>query len=139
MVPHLKFVLLLYRRENEHKKNFVILIETSVIHFFLFVTEVLLAVNLDLGGQLSWSAIFTPLYVLIFISLPGCILSCCVRKCNVEVSSLPHLLLSLLCTVLVQLEVLGFINLLQLIFLGIRLDEAVMWRWAVSCLLVIIF
>ena len=31
-----------------------------------------------------------------------------------------------------QLEVLGMCNLLQVIFLGIRLDRVVEWRWAVS-------
>lgn len=32
----------------------------------------------------------------------------------------------------VQLELLGIVNLLQIIFLGIQLDGVVSWSWAVS-------
>lgn len=101
------------RKEKEQRQNFVAMLQSSLLQFIIFVEEILIAINLDLNGRLSWPAVFVPLYVLSVVSLAACILSCALKKCNVE------------------LEILGFINLLQLIFLGVRLEGVVMWRWAV--------
>ena len=38
----------------------------------------------------------------------------------------------MLAAFLLQLELLAIVNLLQLVFLGIRLDSVVMWKWTVS-------
>lgn len=101
------------RKEREHRNNFVALLNSAFLQFVVFIEEILIAINLDLNGRLSWPAIFTPLYILSVISLVSCVFSCCLKRCNVE------------------LELLGFINLLQLIFLGVRLEGVVTWRWVV--------
>lgn len=61
------------------------MVQSLILQFILFVTEILLAVNLD-TGRILWAAVFIPLYILALISIPSCILSCCIRKCSVEVS-----------------------------------------------------
>ena len=61
------------------------MLQSSILQFIVFIEEVLLAVNLDLGGCLSWPAVFVPLYVLSVVSVVACIFSCCAKRCNVEV------------------------------------------------------
>ncbi len=48
----------------------------------ILLTEVLIVVNLDREGIMSWAAIFTPLYLLVVLSSVSCILSCCCYKMN---------------------------------------------------------
>ncbi len=128
-----------HRKEKEQRHNFVAMLQSSLLQFIIFVEEILIAINLDLNGRLSWPAVFVPLYVLSVVSLAACILSCALKKCNVEVGVeggcgwWVWLWPAMITFFFVQLEILGFINLLQLIFLGVRLEGVVMWRWAVSC------
>lgn len=77
----------LNRREKENRHNFITMLLSSLLQFVVFVEEVLVAINLDLNGRLSWPAVFVPLYILSVVSLVACIFSCCTKRCNVEVTS----------------------------------------------------
>lgn len=61
------------------------MMQSSVLQFFLFIAEILVAINLDLEGRLPWSGLFAPLYILVIISIGACIISCCIKRCNIEV------------------------------------------------------
>ena len=56
---------------------------SSLLQFPIFLTELLVAVNLDTGDH-QWRAVFTPLYLLPLLYTPPCIWGC-FRKRNVDV------------------------------------------------------
>jgi len=58
---------------------------STLQQFLLFLGELLIAVNLDMGGALSWGATFTPFYLLVVLSSVSCILNCLFKRLNVEV------------------------------------------------------
>lgn len=74
-----------YRKDLANRRNFLAMIQSALLQLVIFVEEILIAVNLDLNGRLSWGAIFTPFYMLFVFSIAGCIFSCCIKKINVEV------------------------------------------------------
>ena len=86
--PSEKYPSFLFRRDPGHRKYFVGMLQSAILQLVIFVQEILLAINLDLRGRLSWAAIFTPLYVLFVVSIAGCIFSCCIKNCSVEVGGL---------------------------------------------------
>ena len=74
-----------YRQDDVSKRNFVAMLQFAILQFPIFLTELLIVVNIESNGRHSWTAIFAPMYVLSFLSIAGCILSCCVKRFNVEV------------------------------------------------------
>ena len=131
------FVIYAYRQDDNGKRHFVAMLQFAILQFPIFLTELLIVVNIESNGRHSWTAIFTPMYILSFLSIAACILSCCVKRFSVEVkinimnSYYCYLILGSLCVSL-QLEVLAMVNILQLLFLGVRLDGFVCWSWGVS-------
>lgn len=62
------------------------MISSAILQFVLLISEILIAVNLDMNGKLYWLAIFSPLYLLVILCVFSCVLSCCyLKRCNVEV------------------------------------------------------
>jgi hypothetical protein len=98
------------REEREHLYHLKGLILSPLLQFPIFLAELLVAVNLDTGDH-QWRAVFTPLYLLPLLYIPPCIWGC-FRKRNVD------------------LELLGIFSLVQVIFLGIKMDRVVVWKWA---------
>ena len=64
-----------YREEEEHSHHITALLLSAGLQSLLWVTEVLIAVNID-TGRLPWSATFSPLYLLAVVSVPACIWNC---------------------------------------------------------------
>ena len=85
---------------------------SATLQLPVFIAELLVVINIETGAH-SWRAVFTPLYLLCALSIPACVWECW-RGRGVE------------------LELLSMLNLLQFIFLGLRLDGVVEWSWAVS-------
>ena len=61
------------------------MMQSAILQLLIFIEEILIAINLDQRGRLSWVAVFTPLYMLAVVSIVACIFSCCIKRCNVEV------------------------------------------------------
>ena len=62
------------------------MLSSTSLQLVLLIGEILIAVKLD-TRILSWSAIFTPFYILVILSSVSCVLSCCCcRKFSIEVS-----------------------------------------------------
>ena len=115
------------------KRHFVAMLQFAILQFPIFLTELLIVVNIESNGRHSWTAIFTPMYVLSFLSIGACILSCCIKRFSVEVKIKFHDVgLTKDSAVSLQLEVLAMVNILQLLFLGVQLDGFVSWSWGVS-------
>lgn len=100
------------RRDSEHKKLFAAMIVSSVLQLPLFVTELMVVINLENGGLFRWTAVFTPLYFLALLSIAPVLWSCCLKRTF-------------------DIGLLSVGGLLQFLFLGIRLDRFVSWTWAV--------
>jgi hypothetical protein len=101
----------LRQQDPDNVYHFKALILSPLLQLPVFLTELLVAINLDTGAHL-WRAIFTPLYILPLLYILPCIWGV-YRKRSVD------------------LEVLGIFSLLQVIFLAIRLDGVVQWKWAI--------
>ena len=67
------------------RHHFVAMLQFAILQFPIFLTELLVVVNIESNGQHSWTAIFTPMYVLSLLSIGACILSCCIKRFSVEV------------------------------------------------------
>ena len=72
------------RQDESHQYHFKALIVSAVLQLPLFLTEILIAVNIDSGGVMPWRSVFTPLYLLIILSIPSCVWACW-RKRTYEV------------------------------------------------------
>lgn len=79
------FFLPLSSKERDNLRYFIAMISSAILQLVLLISEILIAINLDRTEKLSWSAIFTPLYLLTCLSISACVLSCCLKRCNVEV------------------------------------------------------
>ena len=84
----------LHRQESEHLYHFKALILSTLLQLPIFLTELLVAINLDTRAH-QWRAIFTLLYALPLIYTFPCIWSC-FRKRMLDVS---HTLTSLYCII----------------------------------------
>ncbi|XP_065884380.1 transmembrane protein 185B-like [Dysidea avara] len=111
------------REDEDQRIHFKAIIVSSILQGILFLQEILIVVNVE-SGKHEWRAIFTPAYFLCLLCIFACIWSCWRRRG-------------------VELELLGILNILQLVFLGIRLDELVEWTWAVvlipTWILIVVF
>ena len=73
----------MYRQEDDHKHHFISLILSTVLQFFLTISELLVVINLD-TSSMPWSAVFTPMYIMAVASIPVCIWGCW-KKRGIEV------------------------------------------------------
>ncbi len=63
------------------------MIVSVLLQLLILITEILVVINLDVYDiPIPWSAVFCPLYLLMFISIPSCIWGC-YRKQGIEVST----------------------------------------------------
>ena len=71
------------REEDEHVYQFKAMLTSASLQVPIFLTELFISINID-TNSMPWSAVFTPLYLLWFLSIPSCIWGC-YRKRSVEV------------------------------------------------------
>lgn len=88
------------------------MIISASLQFLVFLTELLIAINIDTHDTIPWSVVFVPMYILSIVSIPTCIWNC-YRKRSIEI------------------ELLSMTSFIQFIFLSIKLDNAVNWTWAI--------
>lgn len=77
--------MLLCRNDSEQKRHFVAMVLSFILHIPLFLTELLVVINIEADSVHSWTAIFSPMYLLSILCIGSCVLSCCLKRCNVEV------------------------------------------------------
>ena len=79
------FLLCLCRQDHTYKQQLVTMLQYAILQVPVFLTELLVVINIESNSRHSWTAIFTPLYILSFLSIAACILSCCIKVFTVEV------------------------------------------------------
>ncbi|RUS73949.1 hypothetical protein EGW08_018287 [Elysia chlorotica] len=100
-----------YRTEADSAGQFTAMILTWGEHMVLLTFEVLAVFNLQ-SGTSKWLVAFVPLFVLSVFSIGACIWSVKHRRsCELE----------LFCAA----------NVLQFIFLALKLDDVIEWRWVI--------
>ncbi|KAF2369175.1 Transmembrane Fragile-X-F-associated protein [Trinorchestia longiramus] len=100
-----------YRLEGQSSIQYRALLISLGIHLFILLFELLLADNLETGRH-SWLSVFTPLIVISLVSIAACIWGV---KHNRSI----------------ELELYCSVNLLQFIFIALRLDGYISWPWEV--------
>uniref|UniRef100_A0A6A7G8K4 Transmembrane protein 185A-like n=2 Tax=Hirondellea gigas TaxID=1518452 RepID=A0A6A7G8K4_9CRUS len=100
-----------YRLEGQSSIQYRALLISLGIHLFLLLFELLLADKLNTGRH-SWLSVFTPLIVVSLLSIAACIWGV---KHNRSI----------------ELELYCSVNLLQFIFIALRLDHYIGWPWEV--------
>ena len=60
------------------------MITSAGLQFLVFLTELLIAINIDTQDTIPWSVVFVPMYILSIVSIPTCIWNC-YRKRSIEV------------------------------------------------------
>ena len=73
----------LIRDDSELRYQFKSMLLSVLFQFFLFLTQLLVAINID-TSSIPWSAAFSPLFILPFLSSPACFWNC-YRKRSYEV------------------------------------------------------
>ncbi len=106
------FFICFLRYERETFTQFKAMTMSFIANTILFIFELLICQNLE-EFNILWMLCFVPLLVLAIISLPVCIWS--IRHDRSY-----------------EMELLCSFNLLQFIFIGLRLDAFINWSWAVS-------
>lgn len=71
------------REEKENIYQFKSMLFTTGLQVIIFVAELLTAVNID-TNVIPWLAVFSPMYLLSFVSIPFCVWGC-YRKRSFEV------------------------------------------------------
>eukprot|EP00731_Ephydatia_muelleri_P030808 Em0022g322a len=102
------------REDPTYRFHFSAMVQSAAFQLLLLLTEILTAANLE-TRSMPWRAVFTPVYVLLPAASVGLVWSCC-KKRTVEIQTV---------------EIAGMVSFLQFIFLGIRLDGLVHWRWVI--------
>ncbi|CAL1545989.1 unnamed protein product [Lymnaea stagnalis] len=100
-----------YRQEASSANQYKAMIVSCGEHLALLMFELLVVINLESDGH-NWLIVFIPLFILSVFCIGACIW--CVkndRSCELE----------LFCAV----------NILQFIFLALRLDNIIVWSWVI--------
>ncbi|XP_031559342.1 transmembrane protein 185-like isoform X2 [Actinia tenebrosa] len=100
-----------YRGEGESYVEFKAMIISLFLHLLLFIFEILVCINLR-HKMFEWRIMFMPLYVLSSISIIACVWGFRHDRS-------------------VELETVFSVNILQFIFLALKLDNVIRWQWAV--------
>ncbi|XP_018006602.1 transmembrane protein 185A [Hyalella azteca] len=100
-----------YRLEGQSAIQYRALLISLGIHLFILLFELLLADNLETGRH-SWLSVFSPLIVISLVSIAACIWGV---KHNRSI----------------ELELYCSVNLLQFIFVALKLDGYIAWPWEV--------
>lgn len=73
------------RDDEQYTYQFKSMIISVCLQLYIIWVEIMTVVNLDVGDTpIPWSAVFSPIYILMLISIPSCIWGC-YRKRGVEV------------------------------------------------------
>ena len=75
----------LFREDSELTYQFKSMLLSVFFQSFLFITQLLIAVNID-TSSMPWSVTLSPLFLLPFFSVPSCLWNC-YRKRSYEVSN----------------------------------------------------
>jgi hypothetical protein len=94
-------------------KGMLISFTTNLI---LFSFELIVCEKLETNRDISWSICFIPLFILSLISTVTCIWSIRYDRSY-------------------ELELIFSLNILQFVFIALRLDSTITWSWVVSILL----
>ncbi|EDO35343.1 predicted protein [Nematostella vectensis] len=100
-----------YRGEGESHVEFKAMIICLILHLLLLIFELLVCINLG-GRNYQWRIMFMPLYVLSSLSIIACVWGFRHDRS-------------------VELETVFSVNILQFIFLALKLDDVIKWRWVV--------
>jgi hypothetical protein len=100
------------RYERDAFTQFKAMILSYITNTILFIFELLTCQNLE-EYNILWMLCFVPLLILAIVSLPICIWS--IRHDRSH-----------------EMELLCALNLLQFIFIALRLDSFISWSWGVS-------
>ncbi|XP_028397658.1 transmembrane protein 185B-like [Dendronephthya gigantea] len=100
-----------YRQDGDGNAEFKAMILSLIIHILLLLFEILLCNNIN-EKKYSWILAFTPIYIICPLSVMFCIWE------------LRH-------DRSVEFEMIFAVNILQFIFLSLKLDNVVTWSWVV--------
>ncbi|XP_029206724.1 transmembrane protein 185A-like [Acropora muricata] len=101
-----------YRGEGESHIDFKAMIISLVLHLLLLLFEIFVCINLGGSHHFPWRLMFMPLYVLSSLSIVACIWGFRHERS-------------------VELETVFSVNVLQFVFLSLRLDKVILWSWVV--------
>jgi hypothetical protein len=94
------------------------MITSFTTNIFLLIFELLMCLNLE-ESNLSWVICFVPLLILSLLSI------------GISIWSIRY-------SRSYEIELFCAINILQFIFIALRLDNIITWSWAVSLFIIII-
>ncbi|KAJ6663331.1 hypothetical protein lerEdw1_010468 [Lerista edwardsae] len=117
-----------YRAEGETCVEFKAMLIAVGIHLLLLMFEVLVCDGIERGTRF-WLLVFMPLFFVSPVSVAACVWGFRHDR-SLEVR-LP------LCAGCEQLEILCSVNILQFIFIALRLDEIIKWPWLVCKILLV--
>ncbi|KAK2552642.1 Transmembrane protein 185B [Acropora cervicornis] len=98
--------------EGESHIDFKAMIISLVLHLLLLLFEIFVCINLGGSHHFPWRLMFMPLYVLSSLSIVACIWGFRHERS-------------------VELETVFSVNVLQFVFLSLRLDKVILWSWVV--------
>ncbi|KAL4221162.1 hypothetical protein ACF0H5_019421 [Mactra antiquata] len=101
----------LYRLEGDSFIQFKAMVMTTSMHLMLLVFDILACDNLETGNH-SWMFVFIPLMFMSIVAIGFCVWA---------IKNERSFELELLCSV----------NILQFIFLALRLDQVIKWSWVI--------
>ncbi|XP_040491898.1 transmembrane protein 185A isoform X1 [Ursus maritimus] len=125
-----------YRAEGETCVEFKAMLIAVGIHLLLLMFEVLVCDRIERGSHF-WLLVFMPLFFVSPVSVAACVWGFRHDR-SLEVPKEPERKgwdpeLSLGYEKEVQLEILCSVNILQFIFIALRLDKIIHWPWLVVC------
>lgn len=101
------------RFETETFVQFKAMLISFSSNLILFIFEVVVCEKLETASPISWSICFIPLFILSLVSIGTCIWS--IRHDRSY-----------------EMELFCSLNLLQFLFISLRLDETIKWSWVVN-------
>ncbi|KAE8584444.1 hypothetical protein XENTR_v10020969 [Xenopus tropicalis] len=103
-----------YRAEGETCVEFKAMLIAVGIHLLLLMFEVLVCDRIERGNHYFWLLVFMPLFFVSPVSVAACVWGFRHDRS-------------------LELEILCSVNILQFIFIALRLDRIITWPWLVVC------
>lgn len=103
-----------YRAEGETCVEFKAMLIAVGIHLLLLMFEVLVCDRIERGNHYFWLLVFMPLFFVSPVSVAACVWGFRHDRS-------------------LELEILCSVNILQFIFIALRLDSIITWPWLVVC------